>query len=47
MNPTALHAPLRERQAAAGDIVLLYGDASEALTQPYLAATERINDGEY
>ena len=28
---------LRERQAAAGDIVLLYGDESEALTHPYLA----------
>ena len=28
---------LREQQAAAGDIVLLYGDESEALTHPYLA----------
>ena len=28
---------LRKRQAAAGDIVLLYGDESEALTHPYLA----------
>jgi hypothetical protein len=26
-----------EQQAAAGDIVLLYGDESEALTHPYLA----------
>ena len=28
---------LREQQAKAGDIVLLYGDESEALTHPYLA----------
>ena len=28
---------LREQQAEAGDIVLLYGDESEALTHPYLA----------
>jgi len=28
---------LRKRQAEAGDIVLLYGDESEALTLPYLA----------
>jgi hypothetical protein len=28
---------LRKQQAAAGDIVLLYGDESEALTHPYLA----------
>lgn len=28
---------LRKRQAEAGDIVLLYGDESEALTHPYLA----------
>jgi transposase len=28
---------LREKQAAAGDIVLLYADESEALTHPYLA----------
>ena len=27
---------LRKRQAEAGDIVLLYGDESEALTHPYL-----------
>ena len=28
---------LRKQQAQAGDIVLLYGDESEALTHPYLA----------
>jgi hypothetical protein len=28
---------LRKQQAAAGDIVLHYGDESEALTHPYLA----------
>lgn len=28
---------VRKRQAEAGDIVLLYGDESEALTHPYLA----------
>ena len=28
---------MRKRQAEAGDIVLLYGDESEALTHPYLA----------
>ena len=28
---------MRKHQAAAGDIVLLYGDESEALTHPYLA----------
>ena len=28
---------MREQQAEAGDIVLLYGDESEALTHPYLA----------
>lgn len=28
---------MREAQAEAGDIVLLYGDESEALTHPYLA----------
>jgi len=32
-----LRLQLRKRQAAAGDIVLLYGDESEALTHPYLA----------
>ena len=28
---------LRKQQAGAGDIILLYGDESEALTHPYLA----------
>ena len=28
---------LRKAQAAAGDITLLFGDESEALTHPYLA----------
>lgn len=28
---------MRKRQAEAGDIILLYGDESEALTHPYLA----------
>lgn len=32
-----LRLQLRERHAEAGDIVLLYGDESEALTHPYLA----------
>ena len=32
-----LRLKLRKAQAAAGDIVLLYGDESEALTHPYLA----------
>jgi transposase len=32
-----LRLKLREAQAEAGDIVLLYGDESEALTHPYLA----------
>ena len=32
-----MRLPLREQQATAGDIVLLYGDESEALTHPYLA----------
>jgi hypothetical protein len=32
-----LRLQLRKRQAEAGDIVLLYGDESEALTDPYLA----------
>jgi hypothetical protein len=32
-----LRLQLREQQAATGDIVLLYGDESEALTHPYLA----------
>ena len=32
-----LRLQLRKAQAKAGDIVLLYGDESEALTHPYLA----------
>jgi hypothetical protein len=32
-----LRLQLREQQAEAGDIVLLYGDESEALAHPYLA----------
>src|SRR6201995_978878 len=32
-----LRGPLLKAQAAAGDIVLLFGDESEALTHPYLA----------
>jgi hypothetical protein len=32
-----LRLQLRRRQAEAGDIILLYGDESEALTHPYLA----------
>jgi transposase len=32
-----LRLQLRKQQTAAGDIVLLYGDESEALTHPYLA----------
>jgi transposase len=32
-----LRLKLRKAQAEAGDIVLLYGDESEALTHPYLA----------
>ena len=32
-----LFRSLRKQQAEAGDIVLLYGDESEALTHPYLA----------
>jgi hypothetical protein len=32
-----LRLQLREQQAEGGDIVLLYGDESEALTHPYLA----------
>ena len=32
-----LRLQLRKQQAEAGDIVLLYGDESEALTPPYLA----------
>jgi hypothetical protein len=33
---------LRQQQAGAGDIVLLYGDESEALTRPYLAYLARV-----
>jgi transposase len=41
-----LRLQLREQQAAAGDIVLLYGDESEALTHPYLArAWARLAQG--
>jgi hypothetical protein len=32
-----LRSQLRKRQAEAGDIILLHGDESEALTHPYLA----------
>lgn len=32
-----LRLTLRKQQASAGDIVLLFGDESEALTHPYLA----------
>jgi hypothetical protein len=32
-----LRLQLRKQQAEAGDVVLLYGDESEALTHPYLA----------
>ena len=34
-----LRLQLRKAQAEVGDIVLLYGDESEALTHPYLART--------
>ena len=37
MDRTGLRLQLRKCQAEAGDIVLLYGDESEALTHPYLA----------
>jgi hypothetical protein len=37
MQRVGLRLQLRKRQAEAGDIVLLYGDESEALTHPYLA----------
>lgn len=37
MDPIGLRLQLRKRQAAAGDIILLYGDESEALTHSYLA----------
>ena len=34
MERVGLRLQLRKRQAEAGDIVLLYGDESEALTHP-------------
>ena len=37
MKRVGLRLQLRKQQAEAGDIVLLYGDESEALTHPYLA----------
>ena len=37
MDRIGLRLQLRKRQAEAGDIILLYGDESEALTHPYLA----------
>ena len=37
MERIGLRLHLRKRQAEAGDIVLLHGDESEALTHPYLA----------
>src|SRR5258708_7069054 len=37
MDRVGLRLQLRKRQAEAGDIVLPYGDESEALTHPYLA----------
>ena len=37
MERIGLRLQLRKRQAEVGDIVLLYGDESEALTHPYLA----------
>ena len=37
MERVGLRLQLRKAQAEAGDIVLLYGDESEALTHPYLA----------
>ena len=37
MERVGLRLKLRRAQAEAGDIVLLYGDESEALTHPYLA----------
>lgn len=37
MDRIGLRLQLRKCQAEAGDIVLLYGDESEALTHPYLA----------
>lgn len=37
MDRIGLRLQLRRHQAEAGDIILLYGDESEALTHPYLA----------
>ena len=37
MERVGLRLQLRKQQAEGGDIVLLYGDESEALTHPYLA----------
>jgi len=37
VNRIGLRLQLRKCQAEAGDIILLYGDESEALTHPYLA----------
>ena len=37
MDRAGLRRKLLKAQAAAGDIVLLFGDGSEALTHPYLA----------
>ena len=37
MERVGLRLQLRKQQAEVGDIVLLYGDESEALTHPYLA----------
>ena len=37
MERVGLRLQLRKQQAKTGDIVLLYGDESEALTHPYLA----------
>ena len=37
MDRVGLRLQLRRAQAEAGDMVLLYGDESEALTHPYLA----------
>ena len=37
MERVGLRLKLRHAQAAAGDVALLHGDESEALTRPYLA----------
>ena len=37
MDRAGLRRKLLKAQAAAGDIVLLFGDESDALTHPYLA----------